>query len=572
MLEQPDATQEAAIAPVEEMLHLFSKGLKAKRLYMDNNPVYQQAMKDLQSSFEAIWNDRESLTLELSETELICDEKSVLRETTKADSIAWILHKDGIRSFTLDPGVEETELLLFLAVINKARALPPESEDDLLTLLWEEDFQLLRYDFVEIGLGDVEAIELGDTKLSATPQEIATELAQESTAEQETTAAEGGTAGSAVAPPVQEEPEVRPYFLEEEEIEYLHAEVQREYSQDLRRNTLSMVLDILELQPASDVREEVVAIIENFIPYLMEERDLKAINYALGEIKIVLRRVTDLAPEHVKLLEEVPRRASQGDALRDLLQGIATAENAPPRGEWEQFLNHLTPDAVGPILASLPDLAETEFAGPLRELVNRLVQQSPDELSRVLESDDLSILEPSVKLAGELQTTQVVPNLAMRLNHEVTAIRLAVAEALGQIESPGALLELIKAFDDSDRDVRVAAVKAFARTKNLGGLDKITEAITSKSLRQANLAEKTAFFEAFGILAGEDGIAELKPLLLGGGFLGKKPADAETRACVTVALGKIGGPRARALLEKAVRKDKHPMVKNAAQNVLKGMA
>ncbi|MEE8250380.1 MAG: HEAT repeat domain-containing protein [Gemmatimonadales bacterium] len=572
MLEQPDATQQAAIAPVEEMLHLFSRGLKAKRLYMDNNPVYQQAMKDLQSSFEAIWNDRESLTLELSETELICDEKPVHKDPTKAESIAWILHKDGIRSITLDRGVEETELVLFLAVINKARSLPPESEDDLLTLLWQQNFQLVRYDFVEIGLGDVESIELGDTKLSATPQQIATELAQESTAQQQSTAAEGSAVGSAVVAPVREEPELRPYFLEEEEIEYLRAEVQREYSQDLRRNTLSMVLDILELQPKPDTREEVIAIVENFIPYLMEERDIKAINYALGEIKIVLRRVTDLEPEHVKLLEEIPRRVSQGDALRDLLKGIATSENAPPRGEWEQFLNHLTPDAVGPILASLPDLGETEFAGALRELVNRFLQRSPDEFSRVLESDDLDILERSVKLAGELQMTQAVPNLAMRLNHEVAAIRLAVAEALGQIESPGALLELRKALDDSDSDVRTAAVKAFARTKNLGALDKITEAITSKSLRQANLAEKTAFFEAFGILAGEDGIAELKPLLLGGGFLGKKAADLETRACVTVALGKIGGPRARALLEKAVRKDKHPLVKNAAQNVLKEMS
>ncbi len=573
MLEQPDATQQAGIAPVEEMLHLLSKGLKAKRLYMENNPVYQQAMEVLQSSFEAIWNDRQSLTLQLSEAELICDEQAVLKEPSKADSIAWTLYKDGIRSITLDPGVEETELLLFLEVINKARSLPPDSEDDLLTLLWEEDFQLVRYDFVEIGLGDVETIEPGDTKLSASPQHIATELAQESTelAQESTAAAEGGTAGSAVAPPAQEEPELRPYFLEEEEIEYLRAEVQREYSQDLRRNTLSMVLDILELQTAPGAREEVVAIIENFIPYLMEERDLKAINYTLGEIKIVLRRLTDLAPENVKLLEEIPRRMCDGDALRNLLQGIGTSENAPPREEWEQFANHLTPDAVGPILASLPDLGETEFVGYLRELVHRLAQRSPDEISRVLESDDPAVLEQAVKLAGELQLAPAVPTLSNHLSHEAAEIRLAVVEALGLIESPGALLELVKAVDDGDSDVRMAAIKVFTRTHNLGALDKITQAVTGRELRQAHLAEKMAFFEAFGILAGEEGIAELKPLLLGSGFLGRKTVDAETRACVTVALGKIGGTRARALLEK-VKDDKHPLVKNAAHNVLKEMA
>lgn len=563
MLEQPDATQQAAIAPVEKMLHLFSKGLKAKRLYMENNPVYQQAMADLQSSFAAIWDDRQSLTLELSEAELICDKQPVLKEPTKADSIAWTLHKDGIRSITLDPGVEKAELVQFLEVINKARSLPPESEDDLLTLLWGKDFQLIRYDFVELGVGDVETIEPGKTKPSATVQQIATELAQESTAE-------GGTAASTVAPPVEEEPELSPYFLEEEEIEYLRVEVQREYSQDLRHNALSMVLDILELQPAPDAREEVIAIIENFLPYLMEERDLKSINYALGEIKIVIGRVTDLEPEQLKLLEEIPRMVCQGDALRDLLQAIGTSENAPPREEWEQFANHLTPDAVGPILASLRDLGETEFAEHLRKLVHRLAQRSPDEFSRVLESDDRGVLEQAVKLAGELQLALAVPTLSNHLSHEAAEIRLAVVEALGLIESPGALLELVKAVDDSDRDVRIAAVKVFTRTHNLGALDKIAGVITSKSLTQANLAEKMAFFEAFGILAGEEGIAKLKPLLLGIGFLGRKTTDAETRACVAVALGKIGGPRARALLEK-VRGDKDPLVKNAAHKVLNEM-
>src|SRR5260370_40319450 len=59
------------------------------------------------------------------------------------------------------------------------------------------------------------------------------------------------------------------YFLDDKEIEFLRQEVEREYSQDLWRNVLSMLFDLLELQTYGTVRAELISIVENFIPYLL---------------------------------------------------------------------------------------------------------------------------------------------------------------------------------------------------------------------------------------------------------------------------------------------------------------
>ena len=87
-------------------------------------------------------------------------------------------------------------------------------------------------------------------------------------------------------------------------------------------------------------------------------------------------------------------------------------------------------------------------------------------------------------------------------------------------------------------------------------------------MRQADLTEKMAFFEAYGSMVGEPGVDMLDGILNSGGFL-KKKDDPETRACAAMALGRIGSQAARSSLQRAMQ-DKEPLVKNAVARALRG--
>src|SRR5438093_4688170 len=145
------------------------KGLRAIQLYLPNNPIYQQAVQNIRNAFGPIWESMEDLPLTLQETDFAIGGKVVLAQRAKNESISWVLYKDGIRQVTLLRGVEEQEIVNLLSVINRVRNLPPDSEDDLLTLLWEQDFQYIRYNFVELGAEDTAAVGGGErtAKLSA---------------------------------------------------------------------------------------------------------------------------------------------------------------------------------------------------------------------------------------------------------------------------------------------------------------------------------------------------------------------------------------------------------------------
>lgn len=114
------------------------KGLRAIQLYLPNNPVYQQAVQNIRNAFAPVWEGFDELQLVIAETDFTVDGKAVLAQP-KNESIAWVLYKDGVRALTLRPGVEQEEIVHFLTAINKGRNLPPDAEDDLLTLLWEQD-------------------------------------------------------------------------------------------------------------------------------------------------------------------------------------------------------------------------------------------------------------------------------------------------------------------------------------------------------------------------------------------------------------------------------------------------
>jgi hypothetical protein len=101
------------------------------------------------TAFQPIWAAGDELVLKIVETELLWEGQVVYRQSNKNESLAWSLFKDGMRTLTIRRGAEMEELPRFLETVNKARFLPADAGDDLLTLLWEQEFQHIRYYFVE---------------------------------------------------------------------------------------------------------------------------------------------------------------------------------------------------------------------------------------------------------------------------------------------------------------------------------------------------------------------------------------------------------------------------------------
>ncbi len=549
-------------AAVENLILVLTKGLRAIQLYLPNNPIYQKAVDNVRAAFAPVWEEVSELELHVTETNFLWEDVVVYTQPSKADSFAWLFYKDGVRTVTLLPGVENEEIVRFLEVIQKAAALPTDATDDLLTLLWEEDFLRIRHTALELDDGSAPALEPSASGWRAgTPPEaeqVRQQIVQEA---QQATAAQGIVS--------LEDFDSTLYFLDDGEIAHIKSELEREYGQDLRGNVLAMLFDLLELQTFTAVRSELISITENFIPYLLGVGDFRSVAYVLRELKAVLERARELIREHERQLSELPARLSQPEALGQLLQSLDEAVVHPSEEELGDLFGELRPEALTSVLQWLPRLANQRVRGILERAAHRLAASHPDQLTKALDTEDEAVLLQTIRIIGQLHSPPLVPVVGRLLKHKNSHVRREVVAALAAIGSPSAMKEMECAIDDPDRDVRISAARTLSERGHRGAFARVDSAIRGRALRAADLTEKTAFFEAYGRLAGDGGISNLRAMLLGKGLLRKKE-DPETRACAAMALGTMREAAARDVLIEAASREKDPLVKNAINRALQG--
>ena len=544
-------------ALVEELLRSLIKAMRATQLYLPNNPMYARALELVQSGFTAIWDKTDELRLLVSETELRWCGATVLEESQRsADSLPWLFFKDGVRELAFKPGFEQQELGGLFEILQRARKASPD-EDDLITLLWEKDFAYLRYRFIDLALESAPA--LGDA-MPADTGATAT-VVREAIQTADDTMANAGIIRL-------EDFDSTLYFLDEREIAYLQGEVQREYASDLRRNVLAILFDIFEQQSDLTVRDEICGILEQFVLHLLSAGQFTAVAYMLKESAVAMDRARDLIPGHRQRLASLPERLSSPEALTQLLVSLDQAAELPPQEDLVELFEQLRPAALGSAFSWLAKLQNQRLRVLLESATTRLASANTGELVRLIGATDVAIATEAIRRAGALRTPAAVGPLGKVLVDAEAPLRLLAIQALAEIGSAGAMQVLERGVEDSSRDVRVAAARAIAARQYRQALPRVRSAIEGKPLREADLTEKMAFFEAYGALCGDAGIELLDGILHAKGFLGKRE-DPELRACAAMALGRIGSDRAAASLRKASG-EKEVLVRNAVNRALRG--
>ena len=535
------------------------KALRAFQMYLPNNPIYQRAIQNVRSAFGPIWAATDELVLHVGESDLLWEEHSVYHQINKSESVAWSLFKDGMRELTIYKGAEAEELPRLLATINKARFLPADAGDDLLTLLWALEFEQIKYRFIDFfaeGGGELPGPS-GTAGGTASAEERRAQVAAEAQERQK------GLVDL-------DEVDSTLYFLDEEEIAYLARELEEEYKRDVRGSALNVLFDLMETQPEGGVRDEVLGVLEQLFPNLLTSRDFRSAAAVLRESKLLKERAINLRMEQTQRLDGFVTRLSEPAIVGQVLQSLDEASGLGLDEDAAGLLRELRTSALEPLVSWLPNLSSAPLRKMLEDVVDQLASSSITEVQRLLRQPDSAALLGIVAICGRLQLHHAVPGFTDVIAHSDPAVRLAAVQTLSQLGTPGALTLLDRAIDDPDRSVRLAAVRGVGTRGYKGALRRIETVVIGKSSRAIDLTEKMAFFEAYGAIVGAAGLKALSTILFQRGLLKMKQSP-ETRACAAVALGRIKTPEARDLLQRAAE-DKELVVRNAVNRALRGAA
>jgi hypothetical protein len=541
---------------VTDLLKAFVKAVRAHQLYLPNNPMHARSLEAVREAFAVIWKQADELDLNVVETQLKWEGRVVLDEGDRtSDNMAWLLYKDGIRELKMLKGFEEDELGIFFNLLQRVRKATDE-DDDLLTLMWEREFVNLQYRYVDLtaeGGAGIESMERAEQKEKIlSPAQV-----------------EAGLESTTSSLAKLDDFDSTLYFLDDREVEYLQGEVKREFSTDLRPAVIAGLLDTFETQKDPTVREEICGLLDYFLLILLSTAQYRNAAYLLREAGVTAGRAVDVLEPQKQRLTQLGELMSDPKPLGQLLQALEDSPLRAPQMELDEMFGILQPRALETILSWIGRSQNPQLKMLLEVAASRLAASNSAELIRLIGSEDEAVVLEAIRRAAALKSPAAVPALGKMLTVGEVEMRVAAVTALTEIGSPGAMQMLERALIDEDREVRIVAVRAIGARNTRAALPRLEAAIKGKELRESNLGEKMAFFEAYGLLCGDAGIPMLDGILHAKGFMGGKRDDSEFRACAAMALGKINTPKAMESLNKAAG-EKDVIVRNAVSRAIRG--
>jgi len=599
---------------VQVLMRAAQEVLRTLEEAADEAPERSRAEHELELAFAPIWSRLPYLDLTCLGDKLGWREQIVLTPEEDEHGLTRTLVMSGIHGVTFVPGCEKDEMARFLTLVDKKRRLDEDGDQDLVLMLFRADLHHIRYTVGAVPGRPAAAKDAApamppeaepafeDLELDLAPELPAPEaaaIADDPSAPADTvdaSAEPGDEAPSESAEPLtlvapedvraevradaEEGDEGRAvvqlekfdstlYFLDQREIEYLRGAIDRHSSQDHSRNVLDLLLDILQLRPEPDVRDEVIGILSKLLPYLLSTGRFQSVAYLTSELRKVTRETT-LDPRHKKALDELRVSISANEALTQLFHVLDDGAVAPTPESLGTLLREMRHEAIQSVLVWIGQLNRPEAKAALVTAIEQFFTQWPAALAKVLSSQDRTVVHRALGIANKLQLPDFVDPLAEVLDNEDAAVRRLAVTTLAGIGTVPALKAVAAAVSDPDAEVRTTTYAALTARPYRGAQKGLRATIESADLEKLDLSERRALFSAYGAVAGAGGVSTFEPILMGKGQLKRRPSSG-TRACAALGLGVINSPTARFALEKAAE-DKDPLVRSAASAALRAEA
>lgn len=532
---------------VEEAVRALSAALRGFRLYEAQNPMRERFIGTLREKLRTLWEELPELRLQIEEKVITWEGHAISSGGESGPALPFLFYKDGIREITLLPGFEGDEVEPFLAVLTSAAGARSD-EDDLVTLLWQEEFGRLRYRVVEpIVFGEEEARSSTQASRTIDPQEVR-------------------SAASEPAGIRSEDFRSTPYFLDESELRHLHEEIRLENERDVWQDVVRALFDRLE--DGQEGRQlQILEILSELLPSALASGRVDRASSILRELAELARRPDLFGPSVLRAVRDLFELLGTEAVLSQLESLLQAASAALDHHTVTEFLGYLPPSSILNLMWAAERAERPDVRRAFEATIERMVQSDRSLPIELLEWDDPERHSLVLRWIARIEVGVAVDQVLASLQHPEPGVRVAAIEALIGLRAAIAAPHLQRLLADEAREVRTAAARALAALEITHALPELEQIISSRRIWEAERAELLVLFEAYGHLAGGDGVGVLDRILNPPRWSGRARSS-EVRACAALALARVAHPEALVSLRRASN-DRDPIVRTAVARALR---
>lgn len=528
-------------AKVEDFVTALLKDYRARQAYVAGNPLIERFHHAVRDQALGLWDVLPHLTIRVDEGRFLWRDHEVYDHPLGHDNVAFLFFKDGLRTMAFLPGCEVGELREFLDIIVSVRQ---GRAADLLATLWHRDFSLIRFEYVDIT--EDESLVLPEIdRFAGAGETIQTD--------EITRVVEAGPVASEV------DDGFAAILLTEADRNYLRRELELELTRPLARDVTLALLDQFEMRD-QERRRQVVDILRELLPRLLSAPDFGTVALIVNELQLLANKTGERDTQ--ELVASLLRDMSE--AMAELVSASSVAgEQQPAEDELKALLGALQADAIPTLVRALPAIADAELRAKVAEALDRLVDQSPEHVTRLLVAEDPMLAAEAAEMVARLRIEGVTPALVRAAGRAEVAARRAAVAALGVLGGGRAAETVKEAMRDEEMLVRIAAVEALAELRPDDAEQTILAVIQHRDFTGRDHVEQMAVLKALVGICGECAVAPLNQILNGRRWFGvRRPAPLRASAARSLAL--VGSPAAAAALARA-RRDRSPSVAQAVR-------
>lgn len=524
---------------IKDVFRTLVKTIKTFNQYPKDNPVYQRFASELYGKFGSVLKSGGELAFDVGPDSLSREGDEVYRSEERTDNIALSLYTDGIRRLSFGEGLTMTEMVDFIDVLR----LTPRADslvDDIVTVLWEKNFEHIGYTVVP---------ELAEGNFIPEEFLISSEEVEEGPY--------GASYSDVTVKPVALGLKTEPLTGDEE-----MALKEELFDVEEKSSYLSAVGLLLEILQSERDISEFSALADNTgkaMDALLERGDIQSVMQVLRRLREVGRAVPE--PDKRKAILNVINRAGNIENLRRLFSGGFDIKDV------SRYILLLSRAVIPRMIELLGEIQERKQRRFLCDILIEIGRQDIGVFSEALLDKRWFLVRNIVMILGMMKNPSVVKPLEKVLKHPDARVRKEAVRALEGIQSPetkGAFFTLLA---DPEPTVRVGSLRALKRFKDPDVFIRLKEGASREELKKKAFSEKKELLEALALSGGERAFPLLAELFRKKGLI-EKAEVTELRACAAYALGCLGMPEARGLLEKEADSRK-PLLREACIKALK---
>lgn len=514
----------------DDVLTGVIKAKKLLKMYPSNNPIYLSASDAVFDKYNNFFLFSESLTLKISQHDIYLEDEQIYHNSEKDDNLALFFFKDGIREITFSNGLSKTELEEFLGImaIDFDRDAP---DDDIVTAIWEKDFENIKIIADDLLLTDEEMTE----------EKRAYEQIKEKTFTDDSLKQ---AYQDSIDAETKEEYSMSP--LTEEELLLISKDLAAQ--KDSKQHKFVIILfELLYLAPSPEVFREVVGHFKSMLEHCVKRGDFTNASYILDKIrKDIDGQVFDSANAGSL---ETAYSSINNSAIINHIGGLL--ENAAIINEaaFTSFCRHLGKKSIQPFMLLLGDMKSLKGRHLIIAALSVIGSQDIKALASGLQDTRWDVVRDTIFILGKIGSPSAFEYLKNIISHSDERIRREVVRTIGNINSPDTHLYLSKALNDRDSSIRIIAVRGLGNLKS-GQVKKVLlNALSRKDFASKEYSEKKEFYSVMANWNDKE-TRNFLTSTLKSWKLWKRNRHNETRACAAFALGLLKEKEALPLLTK----------------------